>query len=114
MEGSTTRFSGRVENYVRYRPAYPQALIDNLMANCTLDQLSTIADIGSGTGIFSRELLDKKLSVLAVEPNLQMREAAESILSSYSQFTSVAGTTEDTSLADSSIDLITVAQVFHW
>ena len=59
MEGSTTRFSGRVENYVRYRPAYPQALIDSLMANCTLDQLSTIADIDSGTGIFSREFLDK-------------------------------------------------------
>lgn len=114
MEGSKTRFSDRVENYVRYRPAYPQALIHNLIESCALNQSSMIADIGSGTGIFSRELLDKQLSVLAVEPNLEMRKAAESILASYSQFTSVAGTGEETSLDDSSVDLITVAQAFHW
>jgi len=114
MEASTTRFSDRVENYVRYRPAYPLALIDSLIANCALDQSSIIADIGSGTGMFSRELLDKQLPVIAVEPNLQMRQAAESILSSYSQFTSVAGTAEETSLTDSSIALVTVAQAFHW
>ena len=114
MEGSTTRFSDRVDNYVRYRPAYPQELIHSLIESCPLDQSSTIADIGSGTGIFSQQLLDQQLSVLAVEPNTEMRHAAETMLLNYSQFRSVEGTGEDTSLDDSSIDLITVAQAFHW
>ena len=114
MEGSTTRFSDRVENYVRYRPAYPRSLIHNLIESCALNQSSTIADIGSGTGIFSQQLLDQQLSVLAVEPNIEMRQAAETMLVNYSQFCSVDGTGENTTLDDSTIDLITVAQAFHW
>ena len=52
MGKPTERFSDRVSNYVRYRPSYPQALVDTLMTECHLDSQSTIADVGSGTGIF--------------------------------------------------------------
>jgi len=114
MEDSTKRFSDRVQNYVNFRPAYPMELINSLMENCRLNRDSTIADIGSGTGILTQHLLDKQLPVIAIEPNKEMREAAESMLSNYSRFSSVTGTAEDTSLTDSSIDLITVAQAFHW
>lgn len=114
MDDSTKRFSDRVENYVNYRPAYPPELINSLIENCRFNPDSRVADIGSGTGIFSQHLLDRQLPVIGVEPNTEMREAAETILLNYAQFTSVAGTAEFTSLVDSSIDLITVAQAFHW
>lgn len=114
MKNSTTRFSDRVDNYLRYRPDYPQPLIEFLLQHGSLDQNSLIADIGSGTGIFTRHLLDKQLKVLAVEPNHEMRHAAEKQLSHHPRFTSIEGTAEKTNLPDSSINLIVAAQAFHW
>jgi len=114
MGKPTERFSDRVSNYVRYRPSYPQALVDTLMTECHLDSQSTIADVGSGTGIFSRLLLDKDCYVSGVEPNRNMREAAESQFAGYNKFSSIDGQSERTGLDDSSIDLITAAQSFHW
>ncbi|GBF28632.1 putative methyltransferase [bacterium MnTg03] len=114
MGKPTERFSDRVSNYVRYRPSYPQALVDTLMTECHLDSQSTIADVGSGTGIFSRLLLDKDCYVSGVEPNRNMREAAERQLAVYHKFSSIDGHSESTGLDESSINLITAAQSFHW
>jgi len=114
MNESTERFSDRVADYVNYRPSYPLEVVDTLISECGLNSQSTIADIGSGTGIFSRLLLDKNFHVAGVEPNEGMRGAAEQQLSSYSKFTSSGGQSEHTGLADHSIDLITSAQAFHW
>ena len=114
MKSSTERFSDRVDNYVRYRPAYPQAVLDTLIEKCCLDEDSVIADVGAGTGIFTRQLLDRHFQVIAVEPNREMRQAAESILSGFDGFTSLNGRAEETGLADGSVDLIVAAQAFHW
>ncbi len=114
MEDSTNRFSDRVENYVRYRPSYPDELIDYLIEAGRLDERANIADVGSGTGIFSKLLLNKQLAVTAVEPNREMRKAAEAMLADYPRFTSVAGTGEATTLDNSSADFVVVAQAFHW
>jgi SAM-dependent methyltransferase len=73
-----------------------------------------IADIGSGTGIFTRMLLENGNRVFGVEPNTDMRLAAEKLLASFPRFTSVAGAAEVTTLADHSVDFITVAQAAHW
>jgi len=114
MKAPTERFSDRVDDYVRFRPGYPPILIETLIRKCCLNQHSIVADIGSGTGILSRQLLDRHLSVIAVEPNSEMRLAAESMLSAYDGYTSIRGSAEDTHLADKSIDVITAAQSFHW
>src|SRR3954471_5425717 len=114
VQDSTRRFSSRVGNYVRYRPSYPLAVLDLLKAECSLTERSVIADIASGTGIFTRMLLENGNRVLGVEPNGEMRLAAEEFLRSYSNFTSVAGSAESTSLADHSVDLVTAAQAAHW
>ncbi len=114
VKDSTQRFSSRVGNYVRYRPAYPAAVLDLLKNDCGLTAASVIADIASGTGIFTRMLLENGNHVFGVEPNADMRHAGEEFLGAYSQFSSVAGTAEATTLADHSIDLITAAQAAHW
>lgn len=111
---STTRFSSRVEDYVRYRPGYPPEVVELLWRECGLGQNPTIADVGSGTGIFTRILLDKGAKVFAVEPNGPMREAAEAMLVGRADFQSVDGTAENTALPDASVDLVVAAQAFHW
>jgi SAM-dependent methyltransferase len=114
VKDSTQRFSSRVENYVRYRPSYPSAVLDLLKTDCGLRAASVIADIAFGTGIFTRMLLENGNRVFGVEPNLDMRKAGEEFLRGYSRFTSVAGTAEATTLADHSVDFITAAQAAHW
>ncbi|MFT5656999.1 MAG: ubiquinone/menaquinone biosynthesis C-methylase UbiE [Gammaproteobacteria bacterium] len=114
MTDSKLRFSDRVENYVRYRPDYPAELVDALIELCQLNASSAIADIGSGTGCFSHRLLSKGLSVTAVEPNKEMRAAAEAQLSHFEGFNSVDGSAEQSSLQDASVDFIVAAQAFHW
>lgn len=110
----TKRFSNRVENYIKYRPGYPQEAIDFLQKQFGLTSLSVVADVGSGTGIFTKLLLNKVYRVYAVEPNEPMRQAAEEDLKSYPSFISIPGSAEHTNLATGSIDLITSATAFHW
>ena len=108
------RFGSRVENYARFRPGYPDELIDHLLMLLDDAEDSTVADVGSGTGILTLPLLEAGLEVYAVEPNREMRERAESELSGMPGFHSVAGEAAATGLPDRSVDLITVAQAFHW
>ena len=54
----TERFSNRVENYIKYRPGYPPAILDTLRATCGLARHHVIADIGSGTGILAEIFLN--------------------------------------------------------
>ena len=111
---ATSRFSDRVENYVRYRPGYPLAVVQELQAACGLSPSHVAADIASGTGIWTRMLLENGNHVIGVEPNGEMREAGKGLLAAFPKFTSVAGTAEATTLADHSVDFVTAAQAAHW
>lgn len=110
----TSRFSDRVDDYERYRPGYPVALRDWLALRAGLRPGAPVADIGAGTGLFTRELLEAGLQVTAVEPNAAMRAVAERQFAGHPGFRSVEGTAERTTLDDRSVELITVAQAFHW
>jgi ubiquinone/menaquinone biosynthesis C-methylase UbiE len=114
VKDATHRFSSRVENYVRYRPGYPTEVLEVLKRECGLTPDSVIADIASGTGIFTRMLVENGNRVFGVEPNDEMRQAGEHFLGSYPRFTSVAGTAEVTTLPDHSVDIVTAAQAAHW
>jgi SAM-dependent methyltransferase len=111
---ATSRFSDRVENYVRYRPGYPSEILPVLSAECGLTRDHVMADIASGTGIWTRTLLENGNPVYAVEPNVDMRQAGERLLADFSRFTSVAGSAEATTLPDASVDFVTAAQAAHW
>lgn len=111
---ATSRFSDRVENYLRYRPGYPPEVLTALKADCDLLPSHLIADIASGTGIWARMLLENGNRVLGVEPNAEMRAAGERLLAGFPNFGSVAGTAEGSSLADQSVDFVTAAQAAHW
>ncbi len=114
MTDSTQRFSNRVENYVRYRPSYPTDVLSVLRSETALEKSSVIADVGSGTGLSADLFLQNGNRVFAVEPNLAMRQASEQRLTGHSQFNSVNGTAEATTLPDGSVDYAIAAQAFHW
>jgi SAM-dependent methyltransferase len=108
------RFSDRVEHYVRSRPDYPRAFYDFLHTDLALAPPATIADIGSGTGISARPLLEAGHTVFGIEPNAPMRQAAERLLASFPNFRSLDATAEATTLPNVSVDLVLAAQAFHW
>lgn len=108
------RFSNRVADYARYRPAYPPALLDLLAKECSLHREHIIADIGSGTGLLSKLFLDHGNRVYAVEPNAEMRAGGEEFLRGYPNFTNINGSAESTTLANAYVDFVTVGQAFHW
>ncbi|HEY4309923.1 MAG TPA: class I SAM-dependent methyltransferase [Pirellulales bacterium] len=110
----TRRFSTRVENYVRYRPGYPAKVLRILSEETGFSSAAVVADIGAGTGISTKLFLDHGNTVFAVEPNDAMRTAAESLLGTEPQFHSIAGTAEQTTLADRSVDYVVAGQAFHW
>jgi SAM-dependent methyltransferase len=114
MSDSTRRFSSRVDNYVRYRPGYPAAVVDLLVAECGLRPGALVADVGSGTGLLTELFLKAGATMYAVEPNPEMRAAGERLLGGYAGFTSVDGTAEATTLPDASVDFVTAGQAFHW
>ena len=111
---ATSRFTDRVEDYVRWRPGYPVAMLDALRADLGLVPAHVIADVGSGTGILSRLLVENGNVVYGVEPNRAMAAVAETDLGATGRFHSVDGRAEGTGLGDASIDLVTAGQAFHW
>jgi ubiquinone/menaquinone biosynthesis C-methylase UbiE len=111
---NTSLFSGRVQNYIKYRPTYPLAFLNLLAEKCELTPASVIADVGSGTGILTELLLKNGNPVFAIEPNAEMRSAAEKMLGRYPNFTSVGAGAEATTIRSQSVDFVTAAQSFHW
>lgn len=108
-------FTGLAGDYAKFRPGYaPQiatALLGLLQREArTLDA----ADVGAGTGIWSRMLAARGLrSVIAVEPNDDMRSQGIET-SANSGISWRTGSAEATGLADGSVDLVTMASSFHW
>jgi SAM-dependent methyltransferase len=113
MTDPTHRFSARAGAYASTRPSYPLETLDILRAHHGLEVGRVVADLGSGTGIFTRLLLESGAVVHAVEPNDDMRHEAERTIV-HGQFRTISGRAESTGLPDTSVDLVTAAQAFHW
>ena len=109
---STEYFTGKSKIYDAVRPNYAKKLFDFLASKVPTNE--KVADIGSGTGIFTKQLLETGYSVYAVEPNRDMRQVAEEKLKGITGFTSIDGDASDTHLKDHSVALVTTAQAFHW
>lgn len=112
--GVREAFSTKVSDYVTARPGYPTGLYEKLRSSGAMLERATVADVGAGTGLLSRGLLEWGCSVIAVEPNAEMRAAADEILRDCPGYRSVAGGAENTLLETGSVDLVTAAQAFHW
>ena len=108
------RFTGKAEIYKKFRPSYPKEFMDYLYSQAGFGRDSAVADIGAGTGIFSRLMLERGSTVYCVEPNGDMRDTAIKDLSGFANFIPVGGNDRNTGLPDRSVDYVTAAQAAHW
>jgi SAM-dependent methyltransferase len=111
---SVRRFDDRVDDYVASRPGYPAEVVEVLAKRGGLPPGARIADVGCGTGKLAEVLLAAGHTVVGVEPNDTMREAAQASLGDHPAFSCVAGTAEATGLPDAAFDAVTAGQAFHW
>jgi SAM-dependent methyltransferase len=118
MPDNTQRFTGRVEDYDRYRQRYPtEEILSRLRAWCGLRPAWLIADIGAGTGMLAEVFLENGNRVLAVEPNVEMRDRMRALFEQRddpAQFEIIDATAEKTTLPDASVDMVAVGRAFHW
>lgn len=112
--GNTEKFTGKANVYDKYRPGYPQDVYGFIAQQANLKADSIIADVGAGTGKFAVPFLTKGYQVICVEPNTDMKSIMDEKLGEYKNYAGVAATAENTTLANRSVDCITVAQAFHW
>jgi ubiquinone/menaquinone biosynthesis C-methylase UbiE len=105
------RFGAVAADYDRGRPSYPAAVLDRLAAVAGLGPGTEVLDLAAGTGKLTRQLVEAGASVVAVEPSAGMRER---LVAAVPGVRTLDGTGEAIPLPDGAVDLVTVAQAFHW
>ena len=115
MPDNTQRFTGRAQDYDRYRQRYPSLeILNHLRAWCGLTPSWLVADIGAGTGMLAEVFLENSNRVLAVEPNPDMRNHMHAAFAATPQIEIIDATAEATTLPDASVDLVAAGRAFHW
>lgn len=99
-----TRFGEAAAEYDRVRPRYPEEVYDWIESRC--GKPDTVADVGAGTGIFGEGMRRRGWSVVGVDPDTELLALHPA--------PAVSGTAESLPLDDESVDLVTVAQAWHW
>lgn len=112
MKTSPGDFTPQAEAYARARPPYPADLVTLLVKVLEMEPATAVAEIGAGTGIFTRLLTAHPLALTAIEPNVEMRRMASS--DDWNGVRWQDGTFEETGLADDSQRWLIAAQAFHW
>ena len=97
--------------YERGRPGYPPAAVRFLAREFGLGRGSTVVEIGSGTGKFTRALQATGAAIVAVEPLEGMRREFHRQLP---DVLVLPGRAEDLPVPDGFADAVFAAQAFHW
>ncbi len=111
MNDSCERFTAVADAYDRFRPGYPSAVLDWIAATTGAAAGARVADLGCGTGIFSRLIAARGFDVVGVDPNPDMLAVARKAGGGPAY---TLGEAACTGLASGSVDLVTAAQAFHW
>ena len=119
MRDNTARFTGKAEDYDRYRQRYPaEVILSRLRAWCGLAPAWTVADVGAGTGMVAEIFLANGNRVIAVEPNADMLGRMRAVFAPphphADRLRIVEATAEATTLEDASVEMIAVGRAFHW
>lgn len=107
-------FDTKSKFYSKYRPKYSNEFIQHLCTHYFSNKTQIVVDVGCGTGILTKQILDCGLSVVGIEPNEEMLNEAICYLKEYDNFTAINTTAENTTLPDNFADMIVVGQAFHW
>lgn len=111
---TTEKFNRLASVYATGRPTYAEEFLTELYKKFGFSAKSIIADVGSGTGKFAKQMIERGSYVYCVEPNKDMRNQAILELGKYKNCNAIEGDASNTTLQDCSVDFVTVAQAFHW
>jgi ubiquinone/menaquinone biosynthesis C-methylase UbiE len=112
---NTERFTGRADTYRQYRQRYPaEDILADLRTWNVLTPQARVADVGAGTGMLTEVFLSAGNTVIAIEPNAEMRAGCEPLLASFSKLTILEATAEVTTLPNASVDIVAAGRAFHW
>ncbi len=115
MADNTQRFTGKAEAYERFRERYPAVeVLTRLKDWSGLRPEWTIADVGAGTGMLAEVFLEHGNTVIAIEPNEEMRLACQRMKSRWPRLDVTEATAEATGLADTSVEMVAAGRAFHW
>lgn len=109
-------FDTCAEEYDQYRPPYPDALFDDLLALFRLTPGSMVVDAGTGTGMAALPLAARGLRVVGLDPSPAMLNQARRRASAAHRATVEfrPGRAEDTGLPAGAAEAVIMAQAFHW
>ncbi|CUR62484.1 Methyltransferase type 11 [metagenome] len=100
-------FGPVAEAYDRGRPSYPAQAV----AWLTGGEAKVVLELAAGTGKLTRELVDQGHAVFATEPDEAMLEVLRERVPEVS---AKVATAEEIPANDRSVDVVVVAQAFHW
>lgn len=110
---SKSFYLGKAVNYSKYRPDYPVQLFELLKQEYNLNENQIVAELGAGTGKFSKIISNYVKKVYAIEPNQDMlNQGIEYCNNTNVEY--VLGSAENTNLKEHSIDIVFAVQSFHW
>jgi ubiquinone/menaquinone biosynthesis C-methylase UbiE len=110
-ETASRAWGSSAEVYERARPGYPPEAIEFLVEKFGIGPDTDLLDLAAGTGKLTRALIHTGARVTAVEPLFAMRQMLQQRIP---EATVLEGTAEEIPVPDASIDVVTVAQAFHW
>jgi SAM-dependent methyltransferase len=107
-------FGEVAELYDSYRPSYPPALVDDLVAMAGLDGGHAVLEVGAGTGKATVLFAQRGIPVVAIEPNAEMAAVARRNVSGFDQVTVEEADFEDWQPHGRRFPLVISGQAWHW
>lgn len=106
-------FTGKQEDYSKYRPTYPIELFDFLAKEFNIEN-KVIAELGAGTGKFTKIASSYCKKIYYVEPNIDMIDIGRDYCSNCKNIVYISKGAESTELPSDSMDMVLAVQSFHW
>ncbi|MFA6272169.1 MAG: class I SAM-dependent methyltransferase [Patescibacteria group bacterium] len=107
-------FNSVSKSYDRYRPDYPQKLIDDIILYSGIQESSNILEIGTGSGLASEYFLSKGFKLTMLDISKKLIIIAKNKFKKYKDTKYIINSFEKTRLPSKNFDLIFSAQAFHW
>ena len=100
--------------YDRYRPAYPDELVDRACQVAGIGSGDHVLEVGCGSGQLTRSLVAQGLHVTALEPGQSLLALARQNLDGAGEVEFVNAQFEDAPLPSGQFQAVFSASAFHW
>lgn len=110
---NANRFLGFANVYDNARPKCPEKVKEILLKYLGKSP-SVVVDLGCGTGLSTTIWSEVSNKIIGIEPSKDMIKLAIEKASDLENVNFVSGFSDNTGLENSSVDIITCSQSFHW